>query len=119
MRILLIANTIFEIIIGCLFLLFPYLILKNNELATSFLRVVGCGAVALGTLSFLMLPLKELKELKPGLIALSTFHTLVAITLISNFTNDVTNSLLIIVHLLFAVLFISVTSKQIISITPN
>ncbi len=108
MRILLIANTIFEITIGCLFLLFPTLFLKNNELAISFLRVIGCGAVALGTLSFLMLPLKEPKELKPGLIALSTFHSLVAIALISNFTNGITSLVLIIVHLLFAVSFISI-----------
>jgi hypothetical protein len=109
MRILLIANTIFEITIGCLFLLFPTLILKNNELAISFLRVIGCSAVALGTLSFLMLPLEEAKQLKPGLIALSTFHSLVAIALISNFTDNITSSLLIIVHLLFAVSFVSVT----------
>jgi hypothetical protein len=119
MRILLIANTIFEITIGCLFLLFPTFLVKENELAVSFLRVVGCGAIALGTLSFLMLPLKELKQLKPGLIALSTFHSLAAIALISNFTNDITNSLLIIAHLLFAVSFIRVTWKRIISISPN
>lgn len=119
MRILLITNTVFEIIIGCLFLLFPTLLLKNNELAISFLRVIGCGAVALGSLSFLMLPLSKPKELKPGLIALSTFHSAVAIALISNFTDGITSSLLIIVHLLFAVSFISVTWKRIISITPN
>lgn len=119
MRILLIANTIFEITIGCLFLLFPSLLLKNNELAISFLRVIGCGAVALGTLSFLMLALKEPKALKPGLIALSTFHSLAAIALISNFTRDITNLFVIIAHLLFAVSFISVTWKQIISVSSN
>ena len=119
MRILLIANTIFEITIGSLFILFPSLLLKNNELAISFLRVIGCGAVALGTLSFLMLALKEPKALKPGLIALSTFHSLTAIALISSFTDNIISSLLIFVHLLFAVSFISVTWKPIISISPN
>lgn len=115
MRITLIANTIFEIGIGCIFLLFPSLIVKNNELAISFLRVIGCGAVALGILSFLMLTSKESEELKPGLITLSTFHSLVVLALFSNLTNDITNSILIIVHLLLAVSFISVTRKRIVS----
>lgn len=112
MRIILIANTIFEIGIGCIFLLFPSLIVKNNELAISFLRVIGCGAVALGILSFLML---TSKELKPGLITLSVFHSLVTLALVSNSTNSATNSLLIIIHLLLAVSFISVTWKRIVS----
>lgn len=115
MRILLITNTIFEIGIGCIFLLFPSLIVKNNELAISFLRVIGCGAVALGILTFLMLTLKELKELKPGLITLSAFHSLVTFALFSNFTNSGINSLLIIIHLLLAVSFVSVTWKRIVS----
>ncbi|BDA71839.1 hypothetical protein CAL7716_060050 [Calothrix sp. PCC 7716] len=115
MRIILIANTIFELGIGCIFLLFPSLIIKNNELAISFLRVIGCGAVALGILSFLMLTLKESKELKPGLITLSAFHSLVTLALFSNFTNDITNSILIIVHLLLAVSLVSVTWKRILS----
>lgn len=113
MRILLIANTIFEITIGCLFLLFPTLLLKNNELAISFLRVIGCGAFALGTLSFFMLELKEKKELKPGLIALSTFHTLVAFSQIYSYIDSMTNTLIIIVHSLFAVSFISVSWQRI------
>jgi hypothetical protein len=119
MRLLLITNTIFEITLGCLFILFPTLLVKENELAISFLRVVGCGAVALGTLSFLMFPLKEPKELKPGLIALSTFHSLVAIALIFNLTNDLTSLFVIIAHLLFAVSFVIVTWKRIILISPN
>jgi hypothetical protein len=116
MRVLLIANTIFEIGIGCIFLLFPSYLVKNNELAISFLRVIGCGAVALGILSFLMLTLKESKELKPGLISLSTFHSLATLALFPNFTNNISNSLLITIHLLFAVSFISITWKRIISI---
>ena len=116
MRVLLISNTIFEIGVGCIFLLFPSLIVKSNELAISFLRVVGCGAIALGILSFLMLSLKESKELKPGLIALSTFHSLVVSVLLYNFTNDITNLLVISIHFLLAVWFISVTWKRIISI---
>ncbi|MBW4601381.1 MAG: hypothetical protein KME29_17860 [Calothrix sp. FI2-JRJ7] len=115
MPVLLIANTIFEIGIGFVFILFPSFIVKNNELAVSFLRVIGCGAVALGILSFLMLTLKESKELKPGLITLSVFHSLAALTLFSNFTNSITNSLLIIIHLLLGVSFISITWKRIMS----
>lgn len=115
MRIILIANTFFEIGIGCIFFLFPSLIVNNNELAISFLRVIGCGAVALGILSFLMLTLKQSKELKPGLTTLSAFHCLVTLALFSNFTNSVTNSLLIIIHLLLAVSFVSVTWKRILS----
>ena len=71
MRMLLIANTIFEIGIGCVFLLFPTLLNLDSDLSISLLRVVGCGALSLGTLSYLMLDLTEKKTLKPGLIALS------------------------------------------------
>ncbi|MBW4667970.1 MAG: hypothetical protein KME60_11200 [Cyanomargarita calcarea GSE-NOS-MK-12-04C] len=113
MRILLIANTIFEIGIGCLFLFFPTLLLKDNDLSISLLRVIGCSALALGTLSFLMLSLTTTKELKPGLIALFTFHALVAIAQFSTFNDGITNKLVVIVHSLFAVSFFSVLWKRI------
>ena len=106
MRILLIANTIFEIGIGCLFLIFPTLLLKDSDLSISLLRVIGCSALALGTLSFFMLSLTETKELKPGLIALFTFHSLVAIAQFSNFSDGIINILVVIVHSLFAVSFL-------------
>jgi hypothetical protein len=113
MRILLIANTIFEVGIGCLFLLFPTLLTLDSEESISLLRVIGCGALALGTLSFLMLELTDKKELKPGLIALSIFHSLVAIAQIYSFIGGMTNTLVIIVHSLFAVSFISVSWQRI------
>ncbi len=113
MRILLIANTIFEVGIGCLFLFFPTLLTLDSQLSISLLRVIGCGALSLGTLSFLMLDLTDKKELKPGLIALSTFHSLVAIAQIYSFIGGMTNTLVIIVHSLFAVSFISVSWQRI------
>jgi len=113
MRILLIANTIFEIGIGCVFLLFPTLLTLDGELSISLLRVIGCGALSLGTLSFLMLDLTEKKELKPGLIALSIFHTLVAIAQIYSLIGGIANTLVIIVHSLFAVSFITVSWQRI------
>ena len=113
MRMLLIANTIFEIGIGCVFLLSPTLLALNSQLSISLLRVIGCGALSLGTLSFLMLDLTDKKELKPGLIALSTFHSLVAIAQIYSFIGGMTNTLVIIVHSLFAVSFISVSWQRI------
>ena len=113
MRMLLIANTIFEIGIGCLFILFPTLFLKDSKLSISLLRVIGCGALALGTLSYLMLDLTHKKELKPGLITLSTFHSLVAITQIYSFIGGMTNALVIIIHSGFAVSFTSVSWQRI------
>ncbi len=113
MRIILIANTIFEIAIGCLFLLLPTLLVKDNDLSISFLRIIGCGALYEGTLSFLMLGLTEKKELKPGLIALSTFHTGAAFAQIYSSTNSITSTLVIIAHSLFAVSFITVSWQRI------
>jgi hypothetical protein len=113
MRMLLIANTIFEIGIGCVFLLFPTLLTLDSQLSISLLRVIECGALSLGTLSFLMLDLTDKKELKPGLIALSIFHSLVAIAQIYSFLSSMINTLIIIVHSVFAVLFISVLWQRI------
>jgi len=113
MRILLIANTVFEIGIGCVFLFFPSLLTQDSQLSISLLRVIGCGALSLGTLSFLMLDMTDKKELKPGLIALSIFHSLVALSQIYSFVGSMINTLVIIVHSLFAVLFISVLWQRI------
>ncbi|MBD2513399.1 hypothetical protein H6G91_40710 [Nostoc muscorum FACHB-395] len=113
MRMLLIANTVFEIGIGCVFLLFPTLLTLDSQLSISLLRVIGCGAFSLGTLSFLMLDLTDKKELKPGLIALSIFHSLVASAQIYSFVGSMINTLVIIVHSVFAVLFLSVFWQRI------
>lgn len=113
MRMLLIANTIFEIGIGCVFLLFPTLLTLDSQLSISLLRVIGCGALSLGTLSFLMLDLTDKKELKPGLIALSIFHSLVASAQNYSFLGSIINTLVIIVHSVFAVLFIGVLWQRI------
>ncbi|MEH2076247.1 MAG: hypothetical protein V7K57_17930 [Nostoc sp.] len=113
MRMLLIANTIFEIGIGCVFFLFPTLLTLDSQLSISLLRVIGCGALSLGTLSFLMLDLTDKKELKPGLITLSIFHSLVAIAQIYSFLSSMINTLIIIVHSVFALLFISVLWQRI------
>jgi len=113
MRILLIANTIFEVGIGCLFLFLPILLIKGSDLSISLLRVIGCGALALGTLSFLMLELTDKKALKPGLIALSIFHTLVAAAQIYSSIDSMVNTLVIIIHSLFAVSFISFSWQRI------
>ena len=113
MRMLLIANTVFEIGIGCVFLLFPTLLTLDSQLSISLLRVIGCGALSLGTLSFLMLDLTDKKELKPGLIALSIFHSLVASAQIYSFLGSMINILVIIVHSVFALLFISVLWQRI------
>jgi hypothetical protein len=110
---LLIANTIFEIGIGCVFLLFPTLLTLDSEVSISLLRVIGCGALSLGTLSFLMLDFTDKKELKPALITLSTFHTLVAFAQIYSFIDGIISTLVIIVHSLFAVSFIIVSWQRI------
>jgi hypothetical protein len=85
----------------------PTLLLKDNNLAISLLRVIGSGALALGTLSFLMLGLSKPKELKPGLITLCSFHFLVAISQVINLSNII-SIVVFLVHSLFAVLFISI-----------
>jgi hypothetical protein len=112
MRILLIANTIFEIGIGCIFLLFPNLMIKDTALSISLLRIIGCGALALGTLSYLMLNLNEPKSLIPGLIALSIFHTSAAGSQIYSLTNNTASIPAIIVHSLFAISFIGTLLQQ-------
>ena len=88
-------------------------VFKDSELSISLLRVIGCGALALGTLSYLMLDLTHKKELKPGLITLSTFHSLVAIAQIYSFIGGMTNALVIIIHSGFAVSFTSVSWQRI------
>lgn len=113
MRILLIANTVFEIGIGCVFFLFPTLLTPDSPLSISLLRIIGCGAFSLGTLSFLMVYMTDKKELKPGLITLSIFHSLVAIAQIYSFVGSMINTLIIIIHSLFAVLFIRVFWQRI------
>lgn len=110
---ILIANTVFEIGIGCVFLFFPTLLTLDSQLSISLVRVIGCGALSLGTLSFLMLDLTDKKELKPGLITLSIFHSLVASAQIYSFLGSMINTLVIIVHSVFAVLFISVLWQRI------
>jgi hypothetical protein len=113
LRILLIANTIFEIGIGCIFLFFPTLLLKDSLLSISLLRIIGCGALALGTLSFLMLDLTDKKALKPGLITLSIFHSLAAISQIYSSIDSMNNTFVIIIHSLFAASFIGVSWQKI------
>ncbi|PAX51675.1 hypothetical protein CK510_23525 [Brunnivagina elsteri CCALA 953] len=113
MQIFLIANTIFEVGIGLIFLLFPTLVLENNALSISLLRIIGCGALGLGSLSFLMLDLTDKKALKPGLIALSIFHSLAAVSQIYSFLNSSANIFIIIIHSLFAVSFISISWQRI------
>jgi hypothetical protein len=113
MRILLIANTIFEVGVGIVFLFFPGLIIKDSALSISLLRIVGCGALAFGALSFLMMNLTDVKALQPGLIALSIFHTGAAISQIYGLTNGTANIPVIIAHSLFAVSFIAVSWQQI------
>jgi hypothetical protein len=106
MRILFIANTIFEVGVGVLFLFFPGLIFKDNAIAMSLLRIIGCGALAFGALSLLMMNVTDIKVLQPGLIALSIFHTGAAISQIYGLTNGTANVPVIIVHSLFSIAFI-------------
>ena len=75
--------------------------------------MLKCGALALFSLSYLMLELTDKKELKPGLITLSTFHTLVAIAQIYSFINGTANIPAIIAHSGFAVSFIGVCWQRI------
>jgi hypothetical protein len=105
MRILLIVNTIFQIGIGCVLLFFPTLLFKDSTLLISLLRIIGCGSLALGTLSFLMLDLTDVKALKPGLVALCVFHVGAIVSQIYSLTNGTANIAVIIVHSLFAVSF--------------
>ena len=93
--------------------MFQTLLTLDSQLSISLLRVIGCGALSLGTLSFLMLDLTDKKELKPGLITLSTFHSLVASAQIYSFVDSMINTLVIIIHSVFAVLFISVLWQRI------
>jgi hypothetical protein len=111
---LLIANTIFEIAVGCVMLFFPTLLLSGNELSISLSRVLGCNAFALSTLSLLMLKFRDdAQKLRLGLITFSIFHTLVAIAQFINFLDGTTGLPVVIIHSLFAVLFISFLWKQI------
>jgi hypothetical protein len=112
MQILLIANTIFEIGIGCVFLLFPNLLIPDSAASISLLRIIGCGALALGTLSYLMLQLKDKEALKPGLIALSIFHTFAAGSQIYSLTSNTANIPAIIIHSFFAIFFIINSQQQ-------
>jgi len=113
-QLLFIANTIFEIAIGCVMLFFPTLLLRGNELSISLSRVLGCNAFALGTLSLLILVFRnDIQTIKIGLLTFSIFHTLVAIAQFINFLDGSTGLPVVIVHSLFAVFFISFLWKRI------
>jgi hypothetical protein len=112
MQILLIANTIFEIGVGIVFLFFPGLVLKDTATSISLLRIIGCGALAFGTLSFLMLNLGDIKVLQPGLVVLCIFHTLATLSQIYSFRDGTANVPATIAHSLFAVSFIGVLWQQ-------
>ncbi|AKG20552.1 hypothetical protein IJ00_03770 [Calothrix sp. 336/3] len=112
MRILLIANTIFEVGVGIVFIFFPTLVIKDSALSISLLQIIGCGALAFGTLSFLMLKMTDFKSLQPGLITLSIFHTGAAISQLYGLTNGTASIPVIIAHSLFALSFIGVFWQQ-------
>lgn len=112
MRILLIANTIFEFLVAALVLVAPSILAGPNASVTM-ARVLGGNALGLGTLSALMflLNLSDPKYLRAGLTALAVFHTAVTIAQLLNTLDGSTPFPVVIVHGLFAVSFIYFASR--------
>jgi len=105
LRILLIANTLFEFAVAIAMIFFSPSLFQGQALTVAVARVLGSNALALGTLSLFMQGLTEPLQIRSGLIALTVFHVSVCIIQILNFLDGSIPFPAIIVHLLFAIAF--------------
>lgn len=103
LRILLVANTAFELIVAgaSVFVLDQYVLAGN--------------ALALGTLSLLLVSSMDPRALRPGLIVLSVFHVAVTVAQIATSLQEGAFSPAVVVHGIFAASFLFFAWRQIVS----
>ena len=105
MRILLVANTLFEFAVAIALIFFSPSLFQGQALTVAVARVLGGNALALGTLSLLMQGMTEPLQIRAGLIALTVFHISVCIIQVINFLDGSVPFPAVIAHLLFAISF--------------
>ena len=106
MKILLLANTVFELLVAVVVVFAPS-ILGGVNTSNVMARVLGGNALGLATLSaamFLLNP-KEFRYLQAGFIALAVFHTSVTVAQIFNTLEGAVPFPVVLVHGLFALSF--------------
>lgn len=107
LKALLIANTVFEGAIGMIMLFASQVFFKGgNELTVAVARSFGFAALAIATLSLTMLLTKN-DNSRHGLITLAVFHIGLTISQAINFQQNIAPLPVVLIHLIFAILFIS------------
>ncbi len=103
-------NTLFEFAVGIAMI---YLSFggdgSNSNLTIAMARVLAGNAFGLGTLSWSLI---FSRDRKAGLIALAVFHTAVAIAQIVNLVGGIVPFPVVLVHAVFALLFIFFSFKS-------
>jgi len=117
-------NTLFEIAVAIAFCFFPERFFSQESLsplAIALARVVGAGALAIGSLSLFFVikqtSIKSKQILFPAIATLSIFHLSVAIAQWINFSNQAAPLAIGIIHSLLAAAFIyfSIRTRSLIS----
>lgn len=104
-------NSLFEFAVAIAFILFPQQFFGSqiSSLEFALARVVGAGAIAIGTLSLCFVINEQLQKaalaLYPAIITLAIFHITIAIAQWANFSNQTVPLAIAIIHSLFAIMF--------------
>ena len=110
MRLLLIVNTVFEFAVGVGMIMLSFgMVGEISNLTIAMARVLAGNALGLGSLSWALI---YSRDRKAGLIALAVFHTAVAIAQIVNLIGGIVPLPVVLVHAVFALLFIFFSFKS-------
>jgi hypothetical protein len=106
-------NTLFELAVAIAFTFFPerfFPVESLSTLAIALARVVGAGALAIGSLSliFCLKPnlIRSREILFPAITTLTVFHFCIAIAQWINFSNQAAPLAIGIIHTVFAAAFL-------------
>jgi len=106
-------NTLFEFAVAIAFAFFAerfFPVESLSILAIALLRVVGAGAIAIGSLSLIFCLNQTLTRTKqilfPAIVTLAIFHLSVAIAQWINFSNQAAPLAIGVIHTLFAAVFL-------------
>lgn len=106
LKVLLAANTVFEGAIALIMLFASQVFFPDSsELTAAVARSFGFAAIAIATLSLIMLLTKNIHS-RHGLITLAVFHIGLTISQGINFTKNLAPLPVVFIHLIFAGLFI-------------
>jgi uncharacterized protein with PQ loop repeat len=114
MRFLLLANFLFEGIIGIILIYQPSLILPSTDaLVISWARSYGFAASILAVFSLLLIRHLDSKEtLSVGLLVFLLFHAGIAFLQYLNFTNGIAPIQVVVIHGVFAAGFLYYFSRN-------